>query len=187
MRSSDLLELQTLMSGTFSSDLQAFQDSNFLNVQLFMTPIWTSDPDGVWLYVEQAMAQQLSKPYRQRVYKLERYEKGKYLSKVFTIHEESRFAGCYRSPEKLDQLKPADLVAKESCTVYLEQIGKKYFKGSTRGLSCESLLRGASYATSEVEITDGEIISYDRGFAKNGLQVWGSKTGPYRFLKLPLE
>jgi hypothetical protein len=44
-------------------------------------------------------------------------------------------------------------------------------------------LRGASYATSEVVITDEQLLSWDRGWDANGKQVWGAETGGYIFVK----
>ena len=36
-----------------------------------MAQIWPDSQGAIWLYVEQAVATSLDKPYRQRVYKLE--------------------------------------------------------------------------------------------------------------------
>ncbi|MBK8230937.1 MAG: hypothetical protein IT349_04755 [Candidatus Eisenbacteria bacterium] len=58
------------------------------------------------------------------------------------------------------------------------------YAGSTIGLDCESDLRGAAYATSEVSITKGGIVSWDRGFDASGVQVWGAERGGYRFLRV---
>ncbi|NJS15125.1 MAG: hypothetical protein HC788_11545 [Sphingopyxis sp.] len=50
---------------------------------------------------------------------------------------------------------------------------------------------GAKYATSEAFVRSQSIETWDRGYAENGEQVWGSKAGPYRFMKVserpPLE
>ncbi|MBK7232617.1 MAG: chromophore lyase CpcT/CpeT [Saprospiraceae bacterium] len=185
--SQDIIDLRNLMVGTFSSYLQASQDSNFLSIQLQMCPIWLEDKYGVWLYVEQAASDQLHKPYRQRVYKLERLSKNHYISKVYTLPDEKNFVRYCHKPFSNFPLKQDQLILKEGCTVYLEKIGEFHFKGSTKNNNCESKLRGASSVRSEVEITKEGLKTLDRGFTKNGLQVWGSENGLYLFLKLPTE
>ena len=55
------------------------------------------------------------------------------------------------------------------------------FTGSTQGKSCNSELRGATYATSEVIIGNGFIESWDRGFNEKDEQVWGAEKGGYIF------
>jgi len=57
------------------------------------------------------------------------------------------------------------------------------FVGSTVDRSCPSDLRGASYATTEVRVSEGELLSWDRGFDEEGRQVWGSRAGGYLFRK----
>jgi hypothetical protein len=59
----------------------------------------------------------------------------------------------------------------------------KVFVGSTGATSCGSDLRGAKYATSEVTLSKKQLISWDRGFDSNGVQVWGAKKGGYIFDK----
>jgi len=49
------------------------------------------------------------------------------------------------------------------------------------GDGCESTLRGAAYATSEVRLTLARMESWDRGFDRPGTQVWGATEGPYIF------
>ena len=49
-----------------------------------------------------------------------------------------------------------------------------HFFGTTKDKECKSLLFGASYATSEVEIFQDKILSWDRGYDSDDIQVWGS-------------
>ena len=55
------------------------------------------------------------------------------------------------------------------------------FIGHTNIKTCKSTLRGANYATSEVEITSEKIISWDRGFDIEGNHVWGATEKGYIF------
>jgi len=61
--------------------------------------------------------------------------------------------------------------------------GDGYYTGSTVGKLCESNLRGAAYATSEVTVKSDRIISWDRGFDNEDNQVWGAEKGGYVFLR----
>lgn len=63
-RSEDLELLKSWMTGAFSSEEQSTIDTNFYNIHLYMSEIWTESNDGNWLYVEQAASWSLDKPYR---------------------------------------------------------------------------------------------------------------------------
>ena len=66
----------------------------------------------------------------------------------------------------------------------LQRVGENHYKGDTGIKTCESSLRGASYATSEVEMTSQKILSWDRGFDAEGNHVWGAEKAGYVFDKL---
>jgi hypothetical protein len=171
------------MTGTFSSAQQAEADTNFFDIRLEMVRIWRDRTDGYWIYVEQASAKSLSRPYRQRVYHVTGPVDSVYMSDVYTIPDPMDYAGQGRDPDALSDLKPADLTMRDGCTVYLRRQPDGSFKGGTRGNDCESTLRGASYATSEVMVTYDRIVSWDRGFDEKGGQAWGATTGGYVFIR----
>lgn len=183
--------LASTMAGSYSSQAQALADPEFRDIRLHMTPIWIGRADGPWLYVEQAAATSLDRPYRQRVYQLvatpppaddpEGPSPG-LESRVFELPGDPlAFAGAWRDPARFDALSPDDLLAREGCTVHLSASGDGSYEGSTVDEQCLSTLRGAAYATSEVFISSDEIRTWDRGFDKEGKQVWGAVKGPYRF------
>jgi CpeT protein len=179
----DVDVLVNYMVGSFSSEEQAEKDSNYFNIELEMVQLWKGRTDGPWLYIEQAIAESKVKPYRQRVYQLRKRNDGKIESLVYTIPDPLRFAGDYKKEFPLLHLTPDSLILKEGCEVVLYQADKSYFEGSTVDKNCNSDLRGASYATSEVTIDKDKMISWDRGFDENGNQVWGATTGGYIFKK----
>lgn len=181
--SKDLTLLLTYMSGDFSSQAQSQRDSDFYDIRLHIRPIWKKDKSNHWLYVEQAAASSESKPYRQRIYKVEQDAKGGFMSVVYTLPEPEKWIGKFKTPEAFDRLTPAELSLREGCTVYLSKQTDGTFTGSTQGLGCESNLRGAKYATSKVTITPSELQSWDQGFNEKGEQVWGAKKGGYEFIK----
>lgn len=168
------------MSGSFSSHAQSLADTSYFDIRLEMKPIWTDRKDGAWLYVEQAAAAALARPYRQRIYHVT-VEGDVYRSAVLELPSPLRFAGAWQNPALLASLTPDSLVAREGCAVMLRAEGDSAFVGETPGHECLSNLRGAVYATSKVRITARGITSWDQGWDAEGRQVWGAEKGPYRF------
>ena len=177
-------QLQQLMSGSFSSAEQAANDSLFYDISLVMQPIWPEDKAARWLYVEQAVSANKKKPYRQRVYRLSLTSDSQIESRVYELPDPAKFIHAWDRPEAFVELGPDDLKLRTGCAVYLKPQGKNCFAGSTRDKECLSALRGASYATSSVEICPGQIESWDQGWNAEDEQVWGAVTGGYVFKKI---
>lgn len=175
-------ELFSLMQGSFNSEQQSIEDSTYFNISLHMYPIWKDK--GHWLYVEQALNAKQDQPYRQRIYEINKVNDSVFSSTIYTLPNDSLYIGKWRDPDFLDQLPIDSIVKRKGCEVYLSRIGDTIFTGATKPKSCESSLRGASYATSEVDIYPGKIVSWDRGFDTEGNQVWGAEKGGYIFLKI---
>jgi CpeT protein len=177
------LQAGELMAGSYSSAAQAKADPDFRDVRLHMVRIWPERTDAYWLYVEQAMATSLDKPYRQRVYAVKVEPDGKVASHVYELPgDPMSFAGAWQDPKRLDLTSPELLTPREGCTVFLEADGEGW-KGATRPNTCVSNLMGAAYATSEVTVGRDALTSWDRGFDAAGKQVWGSTKGAYRFVR----
>ncbi len=184
LTTNDLSNLKSLMQGSFSSSRQAQLDSSYFDIRLEMKPIWSSRTDGFWLYVEQAMASQLQKPYRQRVYHV--YldsDSSNIVSRVFELQSPLRFAGVWKDDQPLTNLTTDSLVQRAGCDIFLAKNALDEFVGLTAQQACKSTLRGASYATSEVVINTNGMVSWDRGFDQSGKQVWGAVKGGYAFVK----
>ncbi|MCC7507626.1 MAG: chromophore lyase CpcT/CpeT [Saprospiraceae bacterium] len=180
---SELTQLVEWMSGDFSSLAQSQRDSDYYDIRLHIRPIWLHDAANHWLYVEQAMASAENKPYRQRIYKVERDGEG-FKSIVYTLPEPGKWVGAYNNVALFDALNPADLSLRDGCTVYLVKKNKTEFSGETRSGDCDSNIRGAKYATSKVTITAEKLLSWDQGFNDKGEQVWGATKGGYEFVKI---
>lgn len=193
---STLSVLARWMHGSFSSAEQAKVDPEFREIVLHMTPIWTEDSGRTgdrWLYVEQAAAGSLDKPYRQRIYRLRAYQSGAhapcvFVSDVYTLPGDPlAFAGAWQDPAKLAGLQPGQLTFKDGCSLVLREprlgdtAAERCFIGSTLGRGCPSDLRGAAYATSEARIFADRLETWDQGFDASGKQVWGAVKGPYVF------
>lgn len=181
----DMAILESWMTGTFSSGRQAAADSeNYFDIRLVMIPVWTDRADGPWLYVEQAAASALGRPYRQRVYHLVNDGDGDYRSEVYTLPGKPLdVAGCWRAEIPLHGITPEDLALREGCAIHLRRTPEG-FVGSTRGKGCSSKLGDAAYATSEVTIVENLVTSWDRGFDADDVQVWGATEGAYEFVRI---
>ncbi len=176
----NLDELVTIMQGQYSSEAQSKKDTSYFNISLRMVPIWKDK--GHYLYVEQAMFSKQEKPYRVRIYKVS--QRGdEFVSEIHTLKNEKDWIGKWKTPEAFDALTENDIELKQGCEVVLKRIGKNKFAGQTGVKTCPSELRGASYATSKVTVTENEILSWDQGFDKNDKQVWGAEKGGYEFVK----
>lgn len=186
------VELARWMEGAFSSRDQAAADPEFFDISLRMKRIWTDRADGPWLYVEQARADLLERPYRQRIYRLSRTGERTFRSDVYTLPEPvSRFVGCAsddaRAREVFAALAPSDLRLLEGCAVDLRwDPSAGAFVGGTAGTGCASTREGAAYTTSQIRLEPGVLTSWDRGFDAAGNQVWGARSGGYRFVKISL-
>lgn len=176
--------LVAMMEGSFSSEGQSDNDSDYYDIRLHMKRIWPELSSAYWLYVEQATAEAQDKPYRQRVYRITNTYEGRFESAVFIINDPLRFAGEWRKENPLSGLTPDSLTLREGCSVILTLMNDTTYEGSTDGNNCISDLRGAKYATSEVKITKDKIISWDRGFDEEGKQVWGAVKGGYVFKRM---
>jgi len=179
----ELKVLKEYMTGTFNSSDQAKTDESFYDISLTMVPIWENEP-GEWLYVEQAVSSNLEKPYRQRVYELMVRPDGHFESRVYTIDEPEKYIQAWTKVDGFSSFSPENIQLKGGCEVVLKYNGSNnLFEGSTGQKTCPSELRGASYATSKVEVSPTQIISWDQGFNDEGKQVWGAVKGGYIFVK----
>lgn len=179
---SELQELLHRLSGEFSSREQALRNPAFSDIRLWMIPMWPHRTSGYWMYVEQAEAGTLDRPYRQRVYHLVAHGDGRYRIEMYALPGDPlELAGAWREEDPLAHLALDDLIPRLGCDVILEVDGEHDFVGGTVGTECESSLRGARYATTRVRISPDRFVSWDRGFDERGIQAWGSLKGGYEF------
>jgi hypothetical protein len=171
------------LTGDFTSTEQAEEDPRHFAIELHVRPIWRARDDAPWLYVEQAAAGSVDRPYRQRIYRIEATDDGVASIICALPGDPLGFAGMYEMPEASDELSPDDLLLREGCTVFLTRDGDS-FVGSTRGEGCSSSLRRATYATSAVTMQADRLESWSGGYDEAGEQVWGAETGPYVFLRV---
>lgn len=183
-RTRALEALASTMVGSYTSAVQAAEDTSYFNIELEMVRVWPKRKDGVWLYVEQAAAKSKEKPYRQRVYHVQQVNDSTFTSDILSIKSGDTLYGAYKDPILLERLRMDSLVMIEGCTITLHHRGRTYV-GSTDGRTCSNAWGKATYATSEVTIAPGLMVSWDRGYNDADEQVWGAEKGGYRFVRKP--
>ncbi len=187
-----------LLTGRFDSSAQAATTPDYFDIHLAICPISAPSLGRHVLYVEQAGADKLAEPYRQRLYVVEPGQPGEVISRVFEFTNPAPFTGFCNRPAA-DRPGYTDGLAAEKvgCAVHLremaynsdEQRGSERsmgFGGGTEGDGCPSSLRGATHATSTVILTAAGMQSWDQGYDAAGTQVWGATAGPYHFLRTGL-
>ena len=164
------------LQGRFDNVVQARAEPQFAAVTVRWTPLWPERDDGRWFLVEQSLATEPDEPYRVRVHRLRSDGADGVASDVFLPPRRGDGARTGRATAfSADELEPLP-----GCTVLLRAAGRG-FRGATRGRDCPSHFRGAAYTTAEVVIDANGFASWDRGYAADGTQVWGARTGPYVF------
>lgn len=177
-------EVVNLLSGEFNSAAQAAADTSneYRDIHLSIVPAWTDRTDGHWLYVEQAVATALDRPYRQRVYHVVPGADGTVVSEIWLLPgDNTRFVGEYKKAKPLEGLTPQELKRMDGCEVRLTRTAPHRYEGATPDRACKSAREGAVFTTSIVSLSADGIDSWDRGWDDAGLQVWGAVSGPYKF------
>lgn len=175
-------ELITMMTGSFNSERQATIDTNYRNITLHMYPIWP-EREGKWMYIEQSLTENQEEPYRQRIYKISRENDSILRSDIYTIPNAGLWACRWQTPEFFDRLLVESLEQRNGCEVLIIKTPENTFIGKTNDKNCPSDLNGATYVTSEVVISEKQIMSWDRGFNDKDSMVWGAKERGYEFDK----
>ena len=171
-------EVTALLEGVFDSSEQAASDYQYYAVQMTLCPVEAPDLGERVLYVEQALVDTLDEPYRQRLYVVDDVDEDTAVSRVFEVTRERKFTGYCEHQDLPDY----EATEKVGCEVYLTRADDG-FVGGTEGTDCESDMYGATYATSEVTLSEVGITSWDRGFDDSGEQMWGATAGGYEFLR----
>jgi CpeT protein len=172
------------LTGNFSNELQARTDFNYRDVVLHIVRIWTERSDGPWLYLEQALANAPTLPYRQQVYHLVAAAGGSVEVRVSKLPDPIALTAAWREPQRFSALSPDSLVACNGCTLHLTVLPDGSMKGATDGCTCASEIGSAAYATTELTVAEHELVFWDRGFNSAGTQVWGPAYSGYVFKRL---
>jgi len=168
--------------GSFDSEQQSFDEPQYFAIQLITCAVEAPELGDQVLYVEQAVMDTPSQPYRQRLYVVAAGD-GEHdaTTTVYALTDPDAAIGLCGDDE-VAAFAAADVFLREGCGAYLTyDPDEAVFAGGTMGEGCASTLQGAAYATSEITSTVNRLESWDRGFYDDGTQAWGATAGPYRF------
>jgi len=183
--------LLTRMCGSFSSKDHADTTTNqyIVDVRLHMAQIWKTRNVGeniYWLYVEQAYADDLENPYRQRIYRVILDPNGKMYDEIYSISNASTFKHGYLDVSVFDNLTTSGLTLKTDCGLTFTLNNSNIFDASTLGNGCPATIPGlpqVKYITSVVTLADNYLTSWDRGYSTSGAWLLGPDW-PYIFNKI---
>jgi len=181
-------EAGTAMAGNYSNQAQATADASFKSIVMHIRPIWVDRIDGLWVYVEQSLVAddpKEEKPYRQRVYQIvDGNDADSVECKIYELPGDPlQFTGAWNKAQPLKSIVPDLLIPRAGCNVVLRKGAEGAWIGGTTPSQCGASENGAAYSTSDVTLTLRELRSWDRSYNAAGVQVWGSTTGPYIFVK----
>lgn len=180
-------DVAALLEGQMVTSAQSMENPEAPRVRMTTCRIQvtnaSADPGSIFLYQEQALTNNLSKPYRQRFLQISpspATESVRSLS--FRPTTAATFAGlCNKSPAERT-LRLSNL-GTYVCSVFLKPSGNTYI-GNTPINGCPANYRGAVRITNQIELTPTGMNTWDRGFDANGQQVWGAKTEAYQYHRL---
>lgn len=174
--------LSEYMIGSFNSSEQAKKDTNYFNIRLDMHHIWKDQEGGFWLYVEQAINKPDAKPYRQRVYHVEEIGPNSFKSTIYKLDSADLYTGLHKNVSIEETLTRDNIERLPGCALELSYDGN-HFSGQTKKGACLNSWGKATYATSEVEVFEDKMISWDRGWNDKDEYVWGAEKAGYIFIK----
>ena len=134
-------------------------DFSYFNIHLETCLVKAPTYGSLALYVEQASSDDLGNPYRQRLYVITT-EGESVRSEIWAPLLDFQWVGTCQKDEVVE-VDAGDFSLREGCDVWLTQT-EDGFEGATDGKGCSSSLGGASYATSQVTLTEDLLQSWDR-------------------------
>lgn len=135
---------------------------------------------AIVLYQEQALANDLAKPYRQRFLQLSPSPVSQSVrSRSFKPAQATAWINFCNKPAVDRVVKPEDM-GTAVCSVFLRRSGDNYV-GNTPVDGCPANVRGAVRIKNHIVLLPTGMDTWDRGFDATGKQVWGAKAESYQF------
>ena len=175
-------KLYSYLNGSFTSANQSIYNSNFFDVTVRHCPvnIIGGSEDSKYLLLRQSLSLFQDSPYRVRLVELLTDNdtiKSYNYAPTRELNLSDTCNGSY-----IPYFSRKDFTDKPKCILSLYEESDKFI-GTTGRPGCASRRNGASYVSSEVEVTPSYFTSLDRGWDNFGNQVWGSTNGSYIFEK----
>lgn len=132
-------------------------------------------------YVQQAAADSLAAPYRQRLYRFSEDAAGGGVKlEIFGLPEEASWRDAHLVPERFASLDPASLKAFPGCEVlWRYQAEEAAFLGSMKQDACviqSTRLNKKIFINDRLRLSATELWINDQARDENGQHVFGSKT-----------
>lgn len=172
------------LEGDYDSADHEARDYNYYAISLRMCAIDLPELGERVLYVEQALMDDTSAPYRQRLYRVVPRDDTTAISEVWQATDDATddaLVGLCDDPSAFD-FDATDFEERTGCGVVMTW-DDSGFVGGTNEDACLSDLNGATYATAEVTLEPDMLTSWDRGFDAEDEQVWGAVGGAYEFVR----
>ena len=178
-------EVVAHLVGVMDTSAQAATNAKSANVRMTTCKIQVPDAaerdrNVTFLYQEQALTENLGKPYRQRFLRIApSTERQRVRSLSFRPAQAENWIGLCNQPETRRVVTLQDL-GMPVCSVWLQKSGDNYV-GSTPEGGCPANVRGAVKITNRIVLHDTGMDTLDRGFNAAGKQVWGATSDSYQF------
>jgi CpeT/CpcT family (DUF1001) len=180
-------EVATLLEGKMDTSAQAIANPKAPNVRMTTCRVQVRDTklkdQAIFLYQEQALTQDLTKPYRQRFLKILSNRSSQSVESLsFKPDDPSAWSGFCGKPA-LERILSVQDLGSPVCSVFLKRSPAGYV-GNTPGNGCPANVRGAVRITNQVELSPAGMNTWDRGFNAEGEQVWGAKSESYQYRRI---
>ncbi|ELR97952.1 chromophore lyase CpcT/CpeT [Gloeocapsa sp. PCC 73106] len=171
--------------GTMDATTQPNPESEPVQVRM-TTCIVQLEPSvrgSVLLYQEQALNNELLKPYRQRFLEITASEDKEIIeSKSYRPNQPDSWSG-FCSLHETERVITTDDLGESVCSVFLRPLATIYL-GKTPPEGCPANVRGAVKITNTIILHSQGMETWDRGFDAQNNQVWGAKDQSYQFRKV---
>ena len=176
------------LEGNYDSEEQSHSDPSFYSVEMHIKEISLKGkhPNGHWYYMEQSMISNPSQPFKQAIYRVYKEDKQTIATEVFDLKNPIRFAGAWSNTELLKKTTVDSLIDKPGCKMLFHKDEAGNYYGNIDGKGCASNLNEAAYTTNDITMYSYMMQSWERGWDKDGQQVWGVTKGPYKFRKFTI-
>ncbi len=178
------------LEGILSTAARAAANPKVANVTMTTCRIPVANPPAstIYLYQEQAIADKLTQPYRQRILEIRPSPASQTIrSRSFKLADQAKWVNfCDRPDDRrshIDQrpIQPQDFPI-SVCAVFLKPTPEG-FSGTTEATGCPAKVRGAVMIRNRIRLHPNGMDTWDRGYDAQGKQVWGAGDEPYQFLR----
>ncbi|MBW4694649.1 MAG: chromophore lyase CpcT/CpeT [Lyngbya sp. HA4199-MV5] len=178
------------LEGVMSTAVQSKINAKISNVRMTTCRVMVTVGNGasqsktIVLYQEQALAKELTNPYRQRFLELSASPISQSVrSRSFKPAKPAAWVNfCNKAAN--DRAVNAQDIGSVVCNVFLRPSGNNYV-GNTPADGCPANVRGAVRIKNHIVLQPDGMNTWDQGFDAAGKQVWGAKAEAYQFRRDP--